>query len=205
VIAVYRDEQEARRAAEGLRQSGDVGEVRVGDRADEQQVLRSEMQEEMEHTFVGPGNVGPFTKEMAKGTAVGTLVATAFGAIAALPFGLLEFGPALWQRFLVAAAVGAFAGATVGFVAGGGLAAKGPADPLAGEEGVAVAVTATPGEETERVARLLAAHDPIRLDVTDSDGRVVDTVRFEDESVAHHLGETLRRPAGDWSGARHDR
>ncbi|MDQ3758310.1 MAG: hypothetical protein M3394_10725, partial [Actinomycetota bacterium] len=136
VVAVFRDEDEARRAADTLRDSGAASEVRVGERADAQRALRNEMQEEMEHTFAGAGNVGPFTEEMAKGASVGVAVATVFGALAALPFGLLEFGPILWQRLLIAAVVGAVAGATVGFVAGGGVASEAASEPLGAERGV---------------------------------------------------------------------
>jgi len=198
VIAVYRDEAQARRAAQALQQSGVAGDVRIGERADEQQALRSEMQDEMEHTLVGPGNVGPFTKEMTKGAASGTAVAAVFGAVAALPFGFLGFGPALWQRFLIAAVVGAVAGATIGFVAGGGLSAVEPAArPLSAEQGVTVAVQVPRGDETERAARLLAAVGPMRLDVTDEDGRVVDTVETDAHSVPHEVGRTLARGAED--------
>jgi outer membrane lipoprotein SlyB len=199
VMAVYPDEAQARRAAEALRRSGIASEVRIGERADEQQALRNEMQEEMEHTVAGPGNVGPFTKEMTKGAGIGTMTATAFGAIAALPFGLLEFGPTLWQRFLVAAVVGAVAGATVGFVAGGGLSMVGPAAaPLSAERGVTLAVEVPAGEDTERVARLLAEETPLRVDVTDLDGRVVDTVQTHTrETVPHELGRTLAQGAED--------
>ncbi|HEX2039810.1 MAG TPA: hypothetical protein VHF47_08780 [Acidimicrobiales bacterium] len=193
VMAVFPDEAQARRAAEAVERSGVATDVRIGAPADEQQALRNEMQEEMEHTVAGPGNVGPFTREMAKGAGVGTPAATVFGAIAALPFGLLEFGPTMWQRFLVAAVVGAVAGATVGFVAGGGLSVVGPAAaPLTAERGVTLAVRVPAGEATERVARVLADAGPLRLDVTDLDGRVVDTVRTEDrESVPHEVGRTL--------------
>lgn len=205
VVAVYRDEQQARRVADALAQGGTAGEVRIGDRADEQQALLNEMQEEMEHTVAGAGNVGPFTKEMTKGAAVGTAVAAVFGSLAALPFGLLDFGPTLWQRLLIAAVVGGFAGATIGFVMGGGLAAVGPAERLGAERGVTVAVTVPMGDETERVARLLTEAGPIRVDVTDLDGRVVDTVHTDSErNVPHEIGRTLGRETGDWSGARHD-
>ena len=205
VVAVYRDEQQARRVADALRRGGAASEVRVGHRADQQQALLNEMQEEMAHTVAGAGSVGPFTKEMTKGAAVGTVVAAVFGALAALPFGLIEFGPALWQRLLIAAVVGGFAGATIGFVMGGGLSAVGPAERLGAERGVTVAVTVPMGEDTERVARVLTAAGPIRVDVTDLDGRVVDTVQTAGErNVPHEVGRTLGRETGDWSGARHD-
>jgi hypothetical protein len=201
VIAVYRDEQQARRVVDALERDAVAGEVHIGEQADEQQALRNEMQEEMEHTVVGPGNVGPFTKEAAKGAGVGTMGAAVFGALAALPFGLLEFGPTLWQRFLVAAAVGAVAGATVGFVAGGGLAAVGPAEPLAAERGVTVAVTVPRGDATEQVARLLAQGEPLRLDVVDEDGRVVDTVQTDDSgSVPERVAYRLSHPDDDGGG-----
>ena len=96
------------------------------------------------------------------------------------------------------AVVGAVAGATIGFVAGGGLSAVEPAArPLSAEQGVTVAVQVPRGDETERAARLLAAVGPMRLDVTDEDGRVVDTVETDAHSVPHEVGRTLARGAED--------
>lgn len=208
VIAVFDNEAQARTAADALGRMG-LDDIRVGNRKDEQASLLGEMQEEMEHTIAGPGNIGPFTREMAKGAALGTTIAAAVGMVAALPFGLIDFGPPLWQRLLIAAFVGGFAGATLGFVAGGGFAAMGPAEQLGAERGVTVAVDVAAGDEAERVARMLADRHPLRLDVTTSTGRVVDVVSTEmDEThggVVRHVVETVRDGAGgDWEGARRD-
>jgi hypothetical protein len=209
VLAVFDDEQDARQAASALRRAGVGHDVRVGSRRDEQASLQSEMQEEMEHTFLGPGNVGPFTREMAKGAVLGTFGVALVGAVAALPFGLIDFGPELWQRLLIAAFVGGFAGATLGFVVGGGFAATGPAEPLAAERGVTVSVTVAAGDEAERAARTLAERHAIRVDVTDETGRVVDVVATELDrrhgGVVRHVVETLEdNTEGDWQGARRE-
>jgi len=208
VVAVFEDEQDARQAAYALERSGVGHDVRVGIRRDQQASLQSEMQEEMEHVFAGPGNVGPFTREMAKGAALGTVGVAVVGMLAALPFGLIDFGPPLGQRLLIVAVVGGFAGATLGFVIGGGFAAMGPAEPLAAERGVTLAVTVTAGEEAERAARTMADRHALRVDVTDETGRLVDVVMTEMDrtrgGVLHHVAETLRDSRGDWEGARHD-
>lgn len=209
VLAVFEDEADARQAAYALTRAALGHDIRVGSRRDEQSSLQSEMQEEMEHTFLGPGNVGPFTREMTKGALLGSFGVAAIGALAALPFGLVDFGPPLWQRLLIAAVVGGFAGATLGFVLGGGFSATGPAELLAAERGVTLSVTVAAGEEAEQAARTLVDRHALRVDVTDESGRVVDVVSTELDrkhgGVVRHVVETLGANAeGDWRGARRE-
>lgn len=207
VIGVFEDDATARRAVDAAVRIVGEERVRVGARRDERAALRSEMQEEIEHTIAGPGNIGPFTKEMTKGLLLGIVVATAVGIALALPFAFIDFGPPLWQRFVIAALVGGAAGATLGFTVGGGWGAKAPGEPLGAERGVVVAVEVTAGEEADRVASALAAEEPIRLDVLDEAGRRVETVTTEEhrlDGVVQQVGDALRQEE-DWDAVRHDR
>jgi hypothetical protein len=206
VIGVFENDATAQRAADVAGRIVGQQQVRVGERPDERAALRSEMQEEMAHTIAGPGNVGPFTKEMTKGLALGTAALTALGVLVALPFGFIDFGPPVWQRFVIAAFVGGVAGATLGFTVGGGWGAKGPAEPLGAERGVVVAASVAAGEEADRVASALAALHPIRLDVLDEAGRRIETVTEEHrgDGVVQQVGDALRQE-GDWDTARHQR
>src|SRR5205814_1212144 len=81
LIGVYQDESTSRAAADAaVRAGAEPQSVRIDAAADDREALRSEMREESEHTIAGPGNVGPFTKEMTKGIAVGVPIATVIGA-----------------------------------------------------------------------------------------------------------------------------
>lgn len=183
VVAVFADPAAAKSAADAVRGAGvDQTRIRVGDQSAEVAALRGEMREEMEHTMVGPGNVGPFTKEMSKGVVGGVVIGTVIGVVVCLPLALIEFADvSLPGRLLIAAIVGAFAGATLGFVMGGGLGAKGPGEPLAAERGVTVAVEASDPEEAARVADVLKEREPIRLDAMLADGQPADTVTTEED------------------------
>lgn len=182
-VAVFRDERAAAAAADAVRRVGvDPASIRVGEERDDVVGLRGEMREEIEHTIAGPGNVGPFTKEMAKGTLAGVALASVAGALLALPLGLIPLGGlALGARLAIAAVVGAAAGATLGFVLGGGLSAKGPGDELAVERGVAVGVRLGERGQADEVAAALKEQRPIRLDVVSSDGQPIQTVTTEEE------------------------
>ena len=185
LIGVFRDDREAQAAADAAAEAGiDRSRIRVGQPADEVAALRGEMSEELGHTAAGPGNVGPFTKEMTKGITVTTPLAMLAGAVLALPLALLPipYGDlSLVARLLIAAAVGAAAGGTLGLILGGGLAAKGPGEKLAAERGVTLAISSDDPAELDRVARALRQRDPIRLDVIGADGQPAGTVTTEEE------------------------
>ncbi len=183
VVAVFRDQPTAAAAADAVQRTGvEPGRIRVGEERDEVASLRGEMREEMEHTVAGPGNVGPFTKEMAKGTLAGVAAATVAGAVLALPLALIDVGGlALSARLVIAAVVGAVGGATLGFVLGGGFGAKGPDEQLAVERGVVVGVRLDGREQAEQVTAALKEQQPIRLDVVSGDGQPIQTVTTEEE------------------------
>jgi hypothetical protein len=203
-IGVYADEPAAQAAADAAVDAGaDRQSLRVDAAIDEREALRSEMREESEHTIAGPGSVGPFTKEMTKGIAVGVPIATVIGAIIGLGVGLIPWANVgLVFRMITGAACGALAGAVVGFY-GGGLAAKGPAEPLAAERGTTVRIVA-PLAASDAVAAALSRFSPIRLDMAGRDEWATVTTEEEQGSVpSGNTAETLRdrvvQGQGDWS------
>jgi hypothetical protein len=202
LLAVFPTADSARAAAETLtRQGVPSGAVRVGARDDEVRALRAEQREEMSHTWVGAGNVGPFTKEMSKGLLLGSLVGGILGALVGIVAALIfmdQFEVGL--RILVGGAIGALGGATLGFTMGGGLGAKGPAEQLAGEQGVTVLVRSA--DPTVRAT--LERCNPLRLDVLDAEDHPVGTVTSAGgdtmSEVAGGIARTITDEAeGDWS------
>ncbi len=173
LVAVFENETVARAATAALRDAG----IAVDDdtSADELAAIRGEMSEEMQHTVIGPGSIGPFTKEMASGIIVGVFVATVIGAAIGIAFGV------------IAAIVGAATGAVVGFFIGGAFhwrASVGGAavtKQLAAERGTTVGVWVNSDPEVERAAELLADFDPIRLYRVTPEGHALRTVTTEAE------------------------
>jgi outer membrane lipoprotein SlyB len=191
LVGVYPNRQAAERAAVAARRAGaDPADIRIGDALDRVVSVEGEMRQEMDHTLAGPGNVGPFTKEMTKGMTLGVVVGAVIGAILALPFAAIGFGDfALWGRLLLVAVVGAIVGSTVGWVVGGGFAARREDEPLAAEAGVTLSV---PG--LAAVEEALKDTDPLRLDVISEDGVPVRVVQSApDESVLRTIGRHAAR------------
>jgi hypothetical protein len=102
----------------------------------------------------------------------------AAGALVTLPLAFIgTFGDAmLWIRVAITAAIGALGGGTVGFIVGGGMAAKGPDEPLAAEQGVAVRVA----DARDEVVEALGDDEPIRLDTVAPSGRKTSTVTTDE-------------------------
>lgn len=164
VVAVFPSAAAAERAAAMVTAQVSNASVRVGDDAGHVAALRGEMAEEDARAFAGP-SVGLYTREMARGAAWGVGVWTLIGVLFAAPFSLIPFGTmGIAGRLMIVAIIGAVAGGTVGFVAGGGAGAKGPAEPLAAEEGVTMSVHVTGDESRQRVLSLLEAAEPLRID-----------------------------------------
>lgn len=202
VVAVFRTPDAARTAAGAARQAG-ATDVRVNSDQGDVLSLQSEMRDEMEHTFIGPGNVGPFTKEMSKGMSAGTIVGAIVGAVAALPFAVVDFGLPVWQRVVIALAVGAFAGSTVGFVLGGGLGARGPAEPLAAEEGTTVVATVAAARLDDVERALANSPGLIRVDLAVRD-QPLDNIAEEDDTTLRDISAKTVQGEGDWSHVRAD-
>lgn len=200
VVAVFRTPEAAQTAADAARRAG-ASEVRVDSERGDVLSLQSEMRDEMEHTFIGPGNVGPFTKEMSKGLGAGAIIGGLVGAVIALPFVAIDFGLPLWQRVVIALVVGAFAGSTVGFVLGGGLGARGPAEPLAAEEGITVVATAAPTRLDDVERAFADTPGLIRVDLAVRD-QPIDNIAEEDDTTLSDIGGKTVQGEGDWSHVR---
>ena len=183
IVAAFHDGTAAERAADELRASGvDASRVRVGSDRDERAELQAEMKEELEKSVIGPGNFGPFTKEMQKGIGIGMGIAVPLGVllgviIAALPIWGTAPRVDLWMRVLVGVAVGASAGATLGFVLGGGWkpAFTNEGEPVS-DRGLTVAVSTTDPDEAERAASTLRRHGAARVDRVTADGQPIERV-----------------------------
>jgi hypothetical protein len=196
LVGVYDSVPAARAAAEAARRAGvDPSDIRVGQSLDRVVSLEGEMREEMDKSLTGPGNVGPWTKEMLRGMGAGIAVGAVIGAVAALPFAAIEFGDlTLATRLLLVAVVGAFVGATAGWIVGGAFGAKRPEEPLAAERGVTVSVAATQAAEEA----LIATH-PIRLDLVEADGQPLRTITTErPDSMMRQLGRHAAEE--EWRG-----
>lgn len=169
IVAAFDEEAKADEAARATQQlaGGEAADVAVGERRDEVASLQGEMREEMDNTIAGAGNVGPFTKEMTKGLTFGVALATPLGAVLALP---LAFLPILGDlhvlvRIAIVVAVGAFAGATLGFVLGGGMAqqAEEHGKKLGAERGPVVGVDVDDAD-AQAVARGMKEAGAVRVD-----------------------------------------
>lgn len=192
LIGVYGTKEDAEEVAEAARQVAGPGAVRVGDPGDERRSLLGEMQEEAEHTVAGPGNVGPFTKEMSKGLLLGTSLATVVGILFALPFAWIgHWDMSLGARLLIVVSAGAAGGAVFGFVIGGGQAAKGPARrKLAAERGTTVGVQVGRESRAGELANRMAEHEPLRLDKAYGD-QPVGAVTTEEQRAPDGIVEQL--------------
>jgi hypothetical protein len=180
LVAVYETREAALAAAEAARNAGvPADEVRVDEELDRLASIKGEMRQEVEHTVLGPGNIGPFTKEMTQGMTLGAVVGGAIGLVVAAPFAAFSFGGwPLWLRLVIVVVVGAVVGSTVGWIVGGGFGARRPDAPLAAQRGVIVTAPALDAVQT-----VLIAAAPIRLDLAADDGHALGVV-MTDESGA---------------------
>ena len=185
IVGVYADPAMAESVARRVRDLGiPVSAVRVGGAGARVESMKAEMREEVDNAFIGPGNVGPFTKEMSKGvvrqTFVWTIALAIVGCLLALfdwPGSDLDFG----TRLIIAALVGAATGATIGFVWGGarGAMREPSGHNLAAERGVPVAVAA-PGAKAAEVVRIMREAQPIRLDLGSLEGEPIATIETDE-------------------------
>lgn len=192
VVGVYEDDGAAQRAIEAAERAGASSVVRGG-RSDTIASLQDEMREEMEHTFAGPGNVGPFTKEMSKGLVRWTPVWTVAFMAVAVPLAFIPFaGLSFLTRLAIVEAVALVTGSTIGFmwgmIVGAGRKGVEGVDrretDLAAERGIVVGATVDEGT-AERVADAMAAAGPIRLDVSGMEGQPLSTLATEEDPRPH--------------------
>ncbi len=191
VLGVFEDDAQAEAAARRARAAGaQESAVHVGEGRDELTSVQAEMQEEMSNSFLSPQAAVLVTKEMTKALTLAVPLGALVGAALLVPFAFFLFTEfSLFGRLAVAVFTGGLAGATVGAVAGGGLGAKGPADPLAAERGVTVRVD----DRRQEVADALAEEDPIRLDKVSGSGVRLDTVTTEEEQTDDGVVEDVSR------------
>lgn len=189
LVAVYDTEDDARAAVRALEQSGvDTHQVRVADDRDHVSAVEGEMRSETVNTVAGPGNVGPFTKEMTQGSILGILLGGAIGFLLALPVALIGVADlAFWTGAVLVETVGIILGATVGWIIAGSFAAKRSDEPLAAEHGTTVAVPLS--KEAEET---LKATNPRRIDIVEADGHPVDVVAERDEGGQHVVRDIAR-------------
>jgi hypothetical protein len=194
LVAVYRDRETAEAVAHELSNVPDVSSdaVRVSDEADHLLSVRAEMDAEVAESWASPG-IGAFvTAEMMRGAVLFALVIGAIGVLVGLPIGYFLFvgDGAAWEKLVLGGVVGGLFGATVGSLLGGGFAMDSPAEKLAAERGVPVALEDAPPAAEEVMAR----YQPIRLDKFE-DGNRVDTPQTEGpegvtETVAEFVANT---------------
>jgi hypothetical protein len=185
LVAVYDSEADARAAGTALMRAGiDANQLMVNRDVDRLASVGGEMRQEMEETMLGPGNVGPFTRDMSRGMLVGAVLGGAIGLLISLPFAAISFGDwPVWVRLLVVAIVGVSVGSTVGWIVGGGFGAERAGEQLAAEHGTTLAVPASAlAQEVLRTTRA------IRIDVVTEDGRPLMTDRAREEPIARTLG-----------------
>ena len=197
LVAVFEDPRRARQAADALRHAvRNPALVRVGAEADEVRSLRGEMREETGNV-VGAGPIPAFTPEMAKGIAPFAAVSAVLGALVAAPVAAIEMGGlAFAARLLIVCCVGALAGATFGFVAGGRRGARSSSGELAAEVGTVVAVPAS-GADADDLERVLRQHQPMRIDLLEGEQPVA-TLATEHArevgGVVDDMAEKVRHP-----------
>jgi hypothetical protein len=185
LVAVYDSESDARAAGAALMRAGiDGSQLMVNRDVDRLASVGGEMRQEMDETMLGPGNFGPFTRDMSRGMLLGTVVGGAVGLVLALPFAAFSFGDwPVWARLLVVAIVGIAVGSTVGWLLGGGFGAERASEQLAAEHGTTLAVPAS--ALAQQVLRDTRA---TRIDVVTEDGRPLMTDHAREEPIARTLG-----------------
>ncbi len=181
IIGVFKTPGEAKAAADAVAGIARSSRPRVDDHDADVASLKAEMHEEINETVVGPGNIGPFTKEMRRGLVRGVVAGAVAGAVLALPIALipwmsLEFG----TRLVIAAIVGASAGATVGFMFGG-FTARGGDRRMAAEIGTTVVIDVRTPDEVEQVRMVMERHHPIRIDLATREGDAVENLSTDDQ------------------------
>jgi hypothetical protein len=196
LVGVFRDAAHAQDAVERVQSVGHHA-VRVGDPDDHVAALRGEMHEELTRSFFAPHAGLLLTKESGRAMGVSIAVFSALFAVAALPLATFEMADlGVGPRVGLVLIVGALAGATVGFVVGNALGARGPATSNAADAGVVVSVD----DPTEAAERAMVESGPTRLDVIDEAGLPIETVTTEDDrssdGVFERLGHALTQPAG---------
>jgi hypothetical protein len=200
VEATFSNERDARAGAETLRREFD-GNVTLDSALDERAALRAEMRDEVEATVVGPGNVGPFTKGMTRGIALWVPAGTLAGAVLGVALALLPWasGMSTVWRIVAGLIIGGVAGATAGFVIGGGFRPRkeGEGAELAGEDRPVVGFHTDDLATAERAERRLAEVGAERVDRADEAGYPVAIHSRERDETRPVRGDVPTTPRDD--------
>jgi hypothetical protein len=197
VEAIFSSEEAARAAATTLEREF-PGEVTRDAPLDHRAALRAEMRDEVEATVVGPGNVGPFTKGMTRGIAMWVPVCTVAGAALGVVLALLPWasGMSTVWRIVAGLLIGAAAGATTGFVIGGGFRPRQEEEgaEFASERGWVVGLHTDDLETAERAERRLREQGAERVDRADASGFPVAIRSREHDSTRPVRGDVPTAP-----------
>jgi hypothetical protein len=193
LVAVYDTENQARDAVRALERSGiDIAQVRLADDRDHLSAVEGEMRSETVHAVAGPGNVGPFTKEMAGGSLLGIVIGGIVGFLLALPVAVLGVvDQSVMVGGVLVEVVGIVVGATAGWIIAAAFAARRPDEPLAAEQGTTLAVPLS-----QQAEQTLAATNARRVDLVEPDGHPVSVVSERDDGE-HHLVRDIGRHMRD--------
>jgi hypothetical protein len=200
VEATFSNDREARAAADMLRREFG-GSVTRDSALDERAALRAEMRDEVEATVVGPGNVGPFTKGMTRGIAVWVPIGAVAGAAIGVALAMLPWasGMSTVWRIVAGLVIGGVAGATAGFVIGGGFRPRreGEGAELASEGGPIVGFHTDDLATAERAERRLAEVGAKRVDRADEAGYPVAIHSRERDETRPVRGDVPTTPRDD--------
>ena len=175
MIAIYSDRATAEAVATDLREHHHVSDavLHVDEPADRRRALEAAMEEETAQGWAS-GIHGFATGSMVRGAVLFGVLFGAIGLILGLPIGYFLFDQAdsVVTRLGVGALVGMLFGSVVGSLIGGGMAVESPAEPVAGEHGVALRIDDAPAE----LETVLEQYEPIRIDRFDDGQRVATPV-----------------------------
>lgn len=190
LLAVFPDEPGARSAAAALGEAG--FDASISGSANHMAAVDAEMTEEATRAVGGPA-LPLVDREIAMGTIPITLVAAVVGALLTVPVALIAW-PGSGTALIWSLVIGALAGGTFGFFAGGILSTRSVGKPLAAERGVTVSV-----RDSDEAREVLSEHEPIRIDLVEPDGATTPLLterQQHPEILAERMGK-------QWSG--HDR
>ena len=194
LVAVFADGAAATRARAALVGAG-VGEhrIRVDDDQDTVAALRAEMHEELTRSWTVPNAAVVYPGTSARGLATVSVVAGAVAVPAAFALAAVDLGASYWVRLVIWLGVLLTFAFTLGLVIGPSAPAQRPGEPAAPLAGSVLRVRGDSG----RLRRLLAEHDPVRIDELTHDGRPIATVAVDTPDTE---AETLKDIAANASG-----
>jgi hypothetical protein len=201
LAATFSEHGKAQRAAERLRKDLSGSEVEVRTKKDDPDVQHAEMRDELEGVVASPVLGTALTKSQTEGAISGVVLLAGVGVLVGALLGFLingapgsEVSTLRWLFTWIV--VPAFAGGTLGLLAGGMLkqryapaphdeAPAREASPDAGLESpreTVVHVVTDDDSELEKAIGILRGLGPDRLDKFDSEGEVVETLDLGDRA-----------------------